>query len=66
MKPKCDNNSELYILLQYFAVTCIIFIYFPYELLGIALRASCFKIIYQMINNATNIIAYLLGTDPQV
>lgn len=66
MKPKCDNNSELYILLQYFAVTCIIFIYFPYELLGIAQRASCFKIIYQMINNATNIIAYLLGTDPQV
>lgn len=66
MKPKCDTNSELYILLQYFAVTCIIFIYFPYELLGIALRASCFKIIYQMINNATNIIAYLLGTDPQV
>ena len=45
MKPKRDNNSELYILLQYFAVTCIIFIYFPYELLGIALRASCIKII---------------------
>lgn len=66
MKPKCDTNSELYILLQYFAVTCIIFMYFPSELLGIALRASCIKIIYQMINNATNIIAYLLGTDPQV
>lgn len=66
MIPKCDNNSELYILLQYFAVTCIIFIYFPYELLGIALRASCIKIIYKMINNATDIIAYLLGTDPQV
>lgn len=64
MKLKCDNNSELYILLLYFAV--IIFIYFPSNLLGLALGASCIKIIYQTINNATNIIAYLLGTDPQV
>ena len=67
MKLKCDNKSELYINFYFYIIFAVIIsIYFPSNLLGLALGASCIKIIYQTINTATNIIAYLLGTDPQV